>query len=125
MKAEGLAPFGARPPYILKQPVLRKVASDAMINLATNRYSVPWQYIGQRLEVRKQDGRVCMYKDNQLIAHHPAAGHRHVVTAEPAHYQGLQTSTKCMKQDTVPMPEVQVRPLSVYAQLAVGGENVG
>jgi len=124
-KDENLVPLGNRPPYINKAPAMRKVAMDGMVNIDTNRYSVPWQYIGQQLETRRQGDTLYVYKDGQLVAQHPWEVKKHQTTVDPAHYQGIQqrrTTTGRNAPHAVPAaPEVQVRPLAEYAQLAAGG----
>lgn len=129
MKSEGLTPLGARPAYVIKQPILRKVAQDGMINLATNRYSVPWTYIGQWLEIRRQDETICLYKDDQVVALHVISELKHGIVMEPEHYQGLRPvggkrtgypkdTGKNEYRSRISQHDVQIRSLETYAQLA-------
>ena len=119
MKDEKLAPLDARPAYMCKQPIMRKVSNDSMVNLLTNRYSVPWRYIGQLLEIRLQSGMVYVHKNNELIARHPAATRRHENIVEPSHYHGILSDRHTMQRIPVSAPEVQVRPLTDYEQLVL------
>lgn len=121
MKTERLTPLTTRPPYMCKPPVIRKVAQDSMVNISTNRYSVPWQYIGQLLEIRYKNDVLYLYKDGQPVAHHPAATDKHKNIIEPSHYHGIHAKQSIAKNIADPLPEVQMRPLSEYAQLTATG----
>jgi transposase len=124
---EQLTPLKNRPAYQIKQPTLRKVAVDSMVNLESNRYSVPWQYVGQTLEVRKQGDLIQFYSKDSMIAVHEQANGRHQTQMNPAHYHGLYGHKQPQsghKQEGA-APAVMVRPLAVYEQLAAGGGQHG
>lgn len=124
---EQLTPLGNRPAYQFKQPTLRKVAQDSMVNLMTNRYSVPWLYVGQLLEVRKQGEMIQFYSKDQLVATHEQAPGQHQIRVNPAHYHGIYSQKRhpnTHKPETA-APTVMVRPLAVYEQLAAGGGRHG
>ena len=74
---EHLTPLGNRPAYALRQPILRKVANDSMVSLDASRYSVPWRYVGEVLEVRRRGERVEICRDGTCVASHLAAGSKH------------------------------------------------
>jgi len=124
---EALTPLGNRPTYQFKQPILRKVAQDSMVNMETNRYSVPWLYVGQLLEVRKQGGVIEFYSKDELVAAHEQAAGQHQVRVNPAHYHGIFSAKRHwdVYRPTPVAPAVTVRPLSVYEQLTVGGGQRG
>jgi hypothetical protein len=42
------------PPYRLESLIRRQVANDALIRFESNRYSVPWRYVGTQVELRLQ-----------------------------------------------------------------------
>lgn len=76
-------------PYCLEAAIERRVASDAVISLKTNRYSVPWQHAGQMVDIRYRDNEVHIYHKNACIAVHPRLTGRHEQSITAAHYQGL------------------------------------
>lgn len=115
---------------ILPEPfdiaVTRTVAPDATIGFEQRRYSVPFAWIGRRVEVRGAAARVQVLADHQLVASHP----RHTperILIDPAHYEGPSTDTvqapmplgrmgKKLQQLARLRPEQ--RPLNLYAALA-------
>ncbi len=115
---------------ILPEPfdiaVMRSVAQDATVGFEQRRYSVPFAWIGRRVEVRGAAGRVQVLADHQLIASHP----RHTperILIDPAHYEGPSTDTveapmplgrmgQKLQQLATTRPEQ--RPLDLYAALA-------
>ena len=46
-----LAPLAAKAPFLQVRELSRRVHTDACIELDTNRYSVPWRLIGERVAV--------------------------------------------------------------------------
>lgn len=124
---EHLTPLNNRSAYQIKQPTLRKVAQDSMVNLMTNRYSVPWLYVGQVLEVRKQGNIVQFYSKEDLVATHEQAAGQHQIRVNPSHYHGIYSQKRHsdMKKSDAYTPAVMVRSLAVYEQLAAGGGQHG
>ena len=115
---------------ILPEPfdiaVTRTVAADATIGFEQRRYSVPFAWIGRRVEVRGASGRVQILADHQLVASHPRHTPERIVI-DPAHYEGPSTDTvqapmplgrmgKKLQQLASLRPEQ--RPLNLYAALA-------
>lgn len=115
---------------ILPEPfdiaVTRTVAPDATIGFEQRRYSVPFAWIGRRVEVRGAAGRVQVLADHQLVASHPRHTPERIVI-DPAHYEGPSTDTvqapmplgrmgKKLQQIAQLRPEQ--RPLNLYAALA-------
>lgn len=106
--------------------VSRTVAVDATIGFERRRYSVPFAFIGRRVEIRGAAGRVQVLADSRVIAVHP----RHTperILIDPAHYDGPSTD-----RVQAPMPLGRMgkklaaihalpperRPLDLYAALA-------
>jgi len=130
--AESFALEQARlaPLPILPEPfdiaVVRTVAQDATVGFEQRRYSVPFAWIGRRVEIRGGAGRVQVLADHQVIATHP----RHTperILIDPAHYEGPSTATveapmplgrigKKLQRIAAMRPEQ--RPLNLYATLA-------
>jgi transposase len=120
------------PPYHLVRHPLRRVASDCLVNLEANRYSVPWRLVGERVEVAVAEGRVRIFHQGALVSEHPLCTGRYQVIRDAEHYRGLfRRELRSQPQATLPSmpallwpaaaPEVQVRELSVYEALAETG----
>jgi transposase len=106
--------------------VTRTVAVDATVGFEQRRYSVPFQWVGRRVEIRGGAGRVQVLADQRVIASHP----RHTperILIDPSHYEGPSTDSV-----QAPMPLGRMgrklaaisampperRPLDLYAALA-------
>lgn len=106
--------------------VWRTVAVDATVGFEQRRYSVPFAWVGRRVEIRGAAGRVQILAEQRLIAVHP----RHTperILIDPSHYEGPST-----ERIQAPMPlgrmgrklaalqalPPQRRPLDLYAALA-------
>lgn len=121
-EAPQLTPFGSRPPYVLAKPVVRRVATDCLVDFETNRYSVPAAYVGQAVEVRLR-GRetVEVWGRGQVVATHPRKGGRFEWAVDPAHWAPLKR--RAPQGPAVPLSPVEadlMRPLSVYEEVAHG-----
>jgi transposase len=117
-------------PYRLERIPIRSVASDSLVALETNRYSVPWQIVGESVEVAVVQHEVRTFHRGQLVAAHPLCVGRHQVVRNPEHYRGLfrttakQSATGQRLPDSLwdlSIPEVEVRDLEVYEALVAGG----
>ena len=64
------------------------VATDYLVTVDTNRYSVPFTLIGQPVEVLRRDGFLQMRHRGQVVATHPVLGGRHQLRILPEHGPG-------------------------------------
>jgi transposase len=106
--------------------VTRTVATDATVGFEGRRYSVPFAWVGRRVEIRGAAHRVQVLADHQVIATHPRHTPERLII-DPAHYEGPSTDTV-----EAPMPlgrmgrklaelaalPAEQRPLDLYAALA-------
>lgn len=106
--------------------VRRPVEIDCMVSFEGRRYSVPFRFVGQEVEVRGLAGRVQFLKNSAVIAEHPRGTAARIVRIE-AHYEGDDTD-----RVRAPMPlgrmgrrlveiaasNVQHRSIDLYARLA-------
>lgn len=127
-RREALRPFVGKPAYLQQEPHLRKVATDCLVSFETNRYSVPWKYVNQTVDIHaSQDGLIRIYHRGTLVAQHIKPNAKHNVVMGPKHYLNLSQNRKRKKNEhpssNPPLvhPEVQVRSLAVYESLAAGG----
>jgi Integrase core domain len=122
---ERLRSHHSRPPYHLHTVACRKVATDCLVTLETNRYSVPPAYVGRTVEVHRSPERaIQIYHQGPLIATPPRAHGQHQLCVDPVHYQALrqrlprpsagpdQGGTLALTSWTGPFPEVAVRSLA-------------
>ena len=125
---EKLISIGHMPPYLLQTCLIRKVSSDCLISFEASRYSVPWNYVRQLVDVQAGDGWVRVYHQGALIAEHPRADRPFQLVTQRSHYSGLgkqrEPITPLSVQHSSPQPDVQVRSLDVYEAL-MGGELHG
>lgn len=128
---EQLTPVGDRPPYRYEQVRQRRVPADALVAIATGRYSVPVQYVGTLVMVQETATHYEIFSGPTPIARHPKRP-RFAVTMEPAHYAGLLRpgarpgEGRPPQWDPTyrPFGEVESRDLGVYADLVeAGGER--
>lgn len=120
-----LGPLGELPaPFDVV--VERRVAPDCTLQFEGRSYSVPFQFLGQRVEVRGTAGHVEIFAAGHCIARHPRHSRSRIVLDE-THFEGPATST------VLPPPPLgrmgrrlaeiaalapQQRPLDLYAALA-------
>jgi hypothetical protein len=70
VEAEALQPLPARE-LVLASWSTTTVGPDIQAKLARTIYSVPWRYIGQRVDARQTPTTVQLFHNGQLIATHP------------------------------------------------------
>jgi transposase len=127
---ERLRPHHGCPPYRLSSVRCRRVATDCLVMVETNRYSVPPAYVGRTVEVHwSPEGALQIYHQGTLIATHPRAHGQHQLCVDPVHYQALRRHRPAPSAPpapealltlttwTGPFPEVAVRPLASYEAL--------
>ena len=106
--------------------VTRRVAPDCTVAFESRRYSVPFDLLGRRVEVRGCARVVQVYADGRVTAEHPRQGRERIVI-NPRHYEGEPTDTV---MPPVPLGRMgrklleiaamspEQRPLDLYAALA-------
>lgn len=121
-----LQPLANRRAYPLVVECVRRVTRDAFVCWQSNRYSVPWQHAGQEVLVREVGAVVQILRDATPIAVHERCQGRHQTWVVMAHHadipmQGSRTGKACLSLNER-APQVEVRSLSVYEELAsLGG----
>lgn len=99
----------------------RKVSKDGFISYDGIKYGVPWQYAGRELRVRQCDGKFEAYDGTVLVSEHKALYKSGRISWLPSQYQGLvqKNGLPVLPSYGRQIPkEVEIRPLSVYDQLA-------
>lgn len=106
----------------------RRASRDCLVHYRGNAYSVPARHAQQMLLLKEtEDGRLCVYTAQQeLVAEHHLMSGRFQRSVIAAHYEGLPLAAPRLHRvgarQVSPYlrelaPEVEARPLSLYAQL--------
>lgn len=119
-----------RPVPLLPEPfnvaVTRPVGADCTVAFEGRRYSVPFQWLGKRIEVRGCNRTVQMVADGHIVAEHPRQGRERIVI-DPKHYEGEATDHALppiplgrmgRRLQEIAALSPAVRPLDLYAALA-------
>ncbi|MBA1147474.1 IS21 family transposase [Ectothiorhodospiraceae bacterium WFHF3C12] len=128
-EAPYLLPTAGQPSFWLGMRASRVVAEDYLVSYQTNRYSVPFRLIGQRVEVERQGEQLVFYHRGEPVAVHTALEGTHQMRIDPAHGPGAiarnqrrtRTTPGSGTQPTDPALEVEIRDLAVYDHLAAAG----
>jgi hypothetical protein len=127
-EAAALRPLDGRPPFGEIRELVRRVKSDATIEVDTNSYSVPWRMIGETVAVTAAGGRIRVrHGGGEVASHGEIAGRRQRVMAA-AHLEGVAALgpppvPACSPPTApalVPGEAELLRPLSEYEQAAGG-----
>lgn len=111
-----LRPALNHPSYLRVRHFARKVSTDFRIDIDTNRYSVPPQFVGAEVEVAIEVDAIQVLFQGRVIAEHTAHPGRFQVIEDPGHALSLVGGRKLQSA----ISEIR-RPLSHYAAI-VGGE---
>ena len=117
-----LVPLAGQRSFQQEARVSRIVAEDYLVSLATNRYSVPFRLIGQRVEVQRRGDLVRIFHRDREVAIHPVLPGSHQFRILPEHGPGASARTTRQRRSTVSgavsvtrsLPEVEVRDLACY-----------
>jgi transposase len=131
-RREALMPVASVPPYRLERHPSRIVATDCLVSLDTNRYSVPWRLVGETVAVSVEEHEVRIFHRGELVARHSLCTGRHTLVRDPEHYRGLRradeqptrTKPSPVGGDSLwplPVVDVEVRDLGVYEAVAAAG----
>ena len=95
-------------------PRKRKVSSDCLVDVDTNRYSVPHEYVGRTVEVIIEDSQLVVRSGDTEIARHQVARGRHRVVERREHYEGLWARHRPAAAIADELPS----PLAQYEEVA-------
>ena len=110
-------------PFLQVRELVRRVHTDACIELDTNRYSVPWKLIGEQVSVVLADREVQVLYAGQEVARHAQSPLRRSSVIERSHLAGIVGSQFVGSTRLVPpaaAPAELQRDLVEYETL-VGG----
>lgn len=118
-----------QPSFRLEARLPRLVAPDYLVNVDTNRYSVPFTLIGESVEVLRRDGTLVIFHRGAPVATHPELAGQHHVRILPEHGPGAIARITRQRRSTpapgttgaLTPPEVEIRDLAIYDTLASAG----
>lgn len=87
-EATALTPLVKRAGFLAAMPRKRVVASDWLVAIDTNRYSVPWRLIGATVEVFRVGGHWQIRHRGAVVAEHPVGEGRYRLSVSPEHGPG-------------------------------------
>lgn len=120
-----LRPLPSKAPFLQVRELVRRVHTDACIELDTNRYSVPWKLIGEQVTVMVADREVQVLYAGQEVARHAQSCLRRASVIDREHLAGIVGSqfagtTRLVPSATEVPAELQ-RDLVEYETLLGGG----
>ncbi len=87
-EAPALTPLAGRAGFLAAMPRSRIVASDWLVSIEANRYSVPWRLIGATVEVLRLGGNWQIRHRGAVVAEHAVLPGRHGLSVKPEHRPG-------------------------------------
>lgn len=112
-------------PFPSEERHIRKVSSDTLVSYQSNRYSVPFTYVGHHVHIQdEKNGMLYIYNQEGIfLTEHEKASGVHQVITNKKHFEGIRTAGS--KKVPQPMPklvatvslEVAERSLAVYEAL--------
>ena len=123
-----LIPTPTQPSFRVESTWPRTVATDYLVSLDTNRYSVPFTLIGQTVDVTRRNGQILIHHRGHLVATHPECTGRHQLLVLPTHGPGPVARNARQRYSSPPplhaaperFPDVEIRDLEVYSGVAGG-----
>jgi len=122
---EALTPCAELNPYQVTRSTARTVGAEALVRYETNDYSVPARWVGTRVSVDAGDHVIIIRARDLVIAQHAVASGRAQRVESPAHVRERWALSVPARPPAPPkgchvtfVQAVQVRPLSVYAEVA-------
>jgi transposase len=126
-EAVALRPLNGRPPFQAMREVIRRVHSDACVEVATNRYSVPWRLIGQEVTVQVAEQAVRVFHGAEEVACHRRCEGQRQRRVERQHLAGIIGAARggppTPPPQVLPTPSepTLLRPLGEYEAVVGGG----
>lgn len=121
---QALRALPSKAPFLQVRELVRRVHTDACIELDTNRYSVPWKLIGEQVSVVVADREVRVLYAGQEVARHAQSPWRRSSVIERSHLAGIVGSQFVGSTRLVPpaaAPAELQRDLVEYEALVGGG----
>jgi transposase len=122
-EAAALVPTANQPSFLEAMVRDRVVAEDWLVTIDCNRYSVPFQLIGQTVQVVRQGAEWVIRHRGEVVATHPIQAGRAKLCVDVSHGPGARrpavVPTEARRDGSdARQIEVEVRDLEIYEQLA-------
>lgn len=125
LSEEGLSRLGSIPAYRIAAVSERRVDAESFVRLGRSRYSVPPEYVGQRVVVERGEQRVVVRSGDLVIAEHAPAPRPGACMAHKEHVEALWRLS-LQRPGTPPAPSwhigfresVAMTPLTAYEEVA-------
>jgi transposase len=115
-----LRPLPTRPHPVRRQLLRRRVANDALVDVDTVRYSVPYKLVRAHVEVHVGDDDVRIFHGATLVATHRRSFEPHAKVVDPSHTEGLWRRAPVAPPAESPL-EAMGRSLADYASVLERG----
>lgn len=123
-EAQALRPLAGRGGFHPIRECVRRVHSDACIEVETNRYSVPWRLIGETVTVLVTEQIRIQHAGVEVAAHVRLAGQRRK-SLQREHLLGIVGAERrplpSEAEIAAPQPAALLRPLHEYETIVGGG----
>nr|WP_318272609.1 IS21 family transposase [Paracoccus saliphilus] len=124
-EAHRLKPLDGIPALLTSRELVRPVSSDRAVEVDGNAYSVPWQLIGERVNVLVTGTELRVSHAGQEVACHRLRLERRARIVDRTHFEGITGGplTRAAMQsgsETAPVVPELLRPLSEYEAVAGG-----
>ena len=123
-EAKTLIPTASQASFLQAMVRERVVATDWLVSIDRNRYSVPFGLIGRTVQVVREGGRWMIRHQGVVVADHPVLAGRGELSLLPEHGPGAvarnarqRHASRQPDQGREPEREVEIRDLRVYEQL--------
>jgi hypothetical protein len=121
---ETLIPLKHVRPYSYIPAIQRKVSQDSLVSFGSNRYSVPWIYVGLCVDLKIVSAQLLVTTEGLVVATHDLLPGKHQKSISQSHYAGLSAPRHRNMVSTPPKYDpywkeenfVQVRDLCIYEQ---------
>jgi hypothetical protein len=122
-----LVPVDARPPSVFERITTRRVPKDAYVSMETNRYPVPYEWVGREVVVRRAGEEVILHCGEEPPIRHPRVEGKYKLApwnGEPRKLPGEAGRTdpegppRFDPDYLASIGQVDARPLSIYEQIA-------
>jgi hypothetical protein len=121
-EAAALRPLEGRTSFQPIRECVRRVHADACIEIETNRYSVPWRLIGERVTVQVNEQVRVLHAGQEVAIHSRLAGQRRA-SIRREHLLGVVGADPRRQPNPVTPPAaspVLLRPLAEYEAVTGG-----
>lgn len=97
-------------PYDIARISTVRASSQFRLRLDTNHYSVPAEYANTRVTLKAYPDRVCIYREDKLIARHTRSYDRHQDIEDPAHPKALLAHRRNAREQRLLMHFLTLSP---------------